>query len=170
MLGSASLLKNQFIIDDFGSHAAATTDGSVMNRTATWKYAIKSFVKRPLVGVGGSNSQYYIGDHAPKVTSPTNGGLSKILVFNNTYLTYIAEYGIIGLLSIIPLAILFFNIIKYIFNKRPKSHIVGVAAFFMAILLQALSFEMFLIMRFWVMAAILIALYRIRILNLAEGI
>lgn len=170
MLGSASFIKNQFIIDDFSSHAASTADGSVTNRTATWKYAVKSFIMSPLLGVGGSNSQYYIGDHVPKVASSANVGLSKILVFNNTYLTYATEYGIIGLLSVIPLALLFIKIIKYIYNKRPNSYIVGVAAFFIAILLQALSFEMLLIMRFWVMTAILIALYRFNILNRAESI
>jgi hypothetical protein len=168
MLGSASLFKNQLILDDFGSHAAATTDGSVLNRTSTWKYATKAFKSSPIIGVGGSNSQYYIGENSPIENNNNSKNLSKIIVFNNTFLTYAAEYGLLGLLSIMPMLILVFIIFKNTFFEKPRSYLVGLVAFLIAIILQALTFEMFLVMRFWMLLALLITIYRIRLSNKAS--
>ena len=161
MLLGASLFKNQLVLDDFGSHAATTTDGSVLNRTATWKYSTKAFLASPLIGVGGSNSQFYIGENSPVENSLQSKSLSKIIVFNNTYLTFVAEYGLLGILAFIPMIVLLFQIGKFVFINKPKSLIVGAYAFLFAVLLQALTFETFLIMRVWVFVALIVALYKI---------
>lgn len=162
MLGSASLFKKGSAVTSFSEHAITTDDASVINRTMTWKYAINSFKSSPLIGVGGANSQYYIGEQAPMVDNSKPASLFKVIVFNNTYLTFMSEYGLLGLICLIPMAYLLFMIGKSIFVSKPKSYIVGLFAFLVGLLLQAMSFEILLVMRFWMMLALLVAIWRMR--------
>jgi O-antigen ligase len=162
MLGSASLFKKGSAVTSFSEHAVTTNDASVLNRTMTWKYAIKSFKSSPIIGVGGANSQYYIGEGAPAVDNSKPVNLFKVIVFNNTYLTFMSEYGVLGALCLVPMAYLLFLIAKSIFVSKPKSYIVGLFAFLIGLLLQAMSFEILLVMRFWMMLALLVAIWRMR--------
>lgn len=165
MLGSASLFKKGSAVSSFSEHAVTTNDASVINRTMTWKYAYRSFKSSPIIGVGGGNSQYYIGETAPQVDTSKPADLFKVIVFNNSYLTYVSEYGILGVLCLLPMAYLLFLIAKDIFALKPKSYIVGLFAFLVGLLLQAMSFEILLVMRFWMMLALLIAIWRIRTIS-----
>jgi hypothetical protein len=164
MLGSASLFKKGSAVTSFSEHAITTNDASVLNRTMTWKYAYRSFRSSPIIGVGGANSQYYIGEGTPTVDTSKPVDLFKVIVFNNSYLTYASEYGIIGIIALLPLAYLLFLVAKDIFKNKPKSYLVGLFAFFAGLLLQAMSFEILLVMRFWMMLALMLAVWRLRIL------
>jgi len=162
MLGSASIIKKDTVVNSFGSHAVTTNDESVLNRTSTWKYAIKSLKNNPFTGFGGANSQYFIGESNPSDLNNDSLGLYKIIVFNNSFITFLAEYGFLGLFSLIPLCYLLAIICRELFNSEPKSYAVGVFAFFIAILFQAMTFEILLVMRFWIMLALLIAIWRLQ--------
>jgi O-antigen ligase len=161
VLSSASLIKKDTVINSFGNHAINTKDESVTNRTSTWKYAIKAIIAKPLTGVGGANSQYFIGESNPVDLKNNSTGLYKIIVFNNSFITFLAEYGIIGITSLMPLCYLFIIIGRDLILLRPKSYAVGLFAF--TVIIQAMTFEIILLLRFWMLLALLIAIWRLDI-------
>jgi O-antigen ligase len=163
VLSSASLIKKDTVINSFGNHAINTKDESVTNRTSTWKYAIKAIIAKPLTGVGGANSQYFIGESNPVDLKNNSTGLYKIIVFNNSFITFLAEYGIIGITSLMPLCYLFIIIGRDLILLRPKSYAVGLFAFTVAVIIQAMTFEIILLLRFWMLLALLIAIWRLDI-------
>jgi O-antigen ligase len=163
MLGSASLIKKDSVLNRFGTHAISTKDESVTNRTSTWKYAIKALIARPLTGVGGANSQYFIGESNPVDLKNNSTGLYRIIVFNNSFITFLAEYGIIGITSLMPLCYLFIIIGRDLILLRPKSYVIGLFSFIVAVIIQAMTFEIILLLRFWMLLALLIAIWRMDI-------
>lgn len=90
----------------FGNLVDGLVDSSNESRIALWKNALDGFLFRPFFGYGIGNFNYYVRQIWPQHT---------VVVAHNTYLDFLVDSGLIGLLLIL---IMLLSNIRSLFNKQ----------------------------------------------------
>ncbi len=156
MVGLAGTINRHDTVTSFIHHAVETKDKSFTNRSDTWSLAINAVAPNPVVGLGPSNSRHYIAGQ-----TDYNQPVTKLPVFNNSYLTLFAEQGIGGVIAFIPMALIFAAGLARQFKRSANTQSFPYLLATLAILVQANTFEVSELPRTWILVGILLASYRI---------
>ncbi len=155
-VGFAGQVHRKNSVGSFATHAIDLGDESARTRYDLWPKSIDIFLNHPITGVGFYNSRHAIHPELPASTP-----INKLQPLNNDYLAYLAETGLVGILLILPLAFLvikrIWTVIKYRFVHPSSPY----AFAFIGMAFQANAFHSILLLRTWVVIALLLAGQRI---------
>lgn len=153
----AGISRGKNDVGTFSHHALELNDKSFTNRTHLWPNSLKALQKNVLLGLGPGNSREFLDPSAAKNAVPN----TKLPVFNNTFLTFMAEQGILGIFLITPLVV-FCGIIGFkAFTKYWLGHSTGYAFALIGTAVQANTFEAYRLLRTWTVIAFLLVAWKL---------
>ncbi len=138
----------------FTSHAVDLNDGSARTRFDLWPPTIKIFTEHPLTGVGPNNSRLLLHDGANSIST---GEANKLQPVNNDYLAYLSEMGLVGLLLTLPLIWFVLRALWGVVRARLDHPSSPYAFALLGMAFEANAFHSLLLLRTWVVIALLVA-------------
>lgn len=141
----------------FKNRVANINDASAYSRFDYWPKAITTFAEKPILGSGPNTARIYanIERHNKGVE------FEQLQPINNDGLSLLAEGGIIGILSFLPLLIVIIKItwqnFKLKFNELSSPYVLAL----IAVTIQAQFFGAIALLRTWVIVALLFGSWRI---------
>ncbi len=157
MLGIVSVVHNMKTLSTFGGHVVSVNDGSQQTRYEIWPEALPVFAKSPIDGVGPYNSRLAL--HPEEVSEGTL--VEQLQPFNNDYLAYLTEQGLVGLAAIIPLVWLLLTCIRRVIKSKYLHVGSPYAIALVAMAIQAGAFHSLYLMRTWAVVGLLVAAWRL---------
>lgn len=159
MLGVVGIAKKQGSnsLTKFAGHAVAVDDGSSRTRYELWGEATPIFIKHPLLGVGDYNSR--IALHPTEAIAGTP--VEQLQPFNNDYLAYLTEQGIVGMLAALPLLYFLAKIAIEVIRRRYVQPAAPYLIAGVAMAIQANAFHSLYLLRTWAVIGLLAAAWRI---------
>ncbi|GAA1391418.1 hypothetical protein GCM10009661_83840 [Catellatospora chokoriensis] len=141
-------------VDAFTSHAVDLNDGSARTRYDLWPTTIDMFTEHPFTGVGPNNSRVLLQGGSDSITPDEASLLQPV---NNDYLAYLSEMGLVGLVLTLPLIFYVLRALWGVVRAR-LDHPSGPYAFaLVGMAFEANAFHSLLLLRTWVVLALLIA-------------
>lgn len=141
-------------ISAFTSHAVDLNDASAQTRYDLWPPALRVFAHHPITGVGPNNSRLLVHD-APSTASTAEA--NKLQPVNNDYLEYLSEMGLVGVVLTVPLAWLILRALWSVVRARLDHPSSPYAFALIGMAFEANAFHSILLLRTWVVIALLIA-------------
>ena len=157
LVGIAGLVRHRNSLGAFTGHAVNFGDQSFTSRSGSWPESLKALRTHPLLGLGIGNSREFLDPLGAKAGIPN----SSLPVFNNTYVTFIAEQGLLGMALVIPLGIIVIGLIIYSVKHGFSNNAGAYALAIIALAAQANTFEAFVDLRTWMLIGFGLAALRI---------
>lgn len=133
-------------------HLADFNDRSANTRYELWPQAIKMFRATPILGVGFYASRVELH---PELTPKSAASAQP---FNNSFLSYVTEVGVAGMIIIMPLILFLFVLLL---RATARGLVPPTAPYLLALsgmAIQANTFESILLLRLWVVIGGILAL------------
>ncbi len=144
-------------VTSFAQHVTDIGDESSKTRYQLWPKALRLFVHRPLLGVGPDNSRFAL--YPAEIAKGTN--YVDLQPINNDYIQLLAELGLIGLLTFVPLGL---GLVRLSWQTIKSSFVHPASPYVFALIgtaVQANSFGALALLRTWVVIGFLLAAWRL---------
>jgi O-antigen ligase len=141
-------------VDAFTSHAVDLNDGSARTRYDLWPPTLRIFAEHPLTGVGPNNSRLLLHDGSNTASTAEADALQPV---NNDYLAYLSELGLLGVLLALPLIWFVLRALWGVVRARLDHPSSPYAFALVGMAFEANAFHSLLLLRTWVIIALLIA-------------